>query len=202
MNTTTRPRAELEQQRLARQGQQPKTSTRLTPLKIYLLGYNIISALLWANLLYITVSFILTSRPGQPTPFWNRILASSPVARRWLGILPSPFSRLAGSYGYKNLGKLTRYTQSLAALEVVHAALGWVRSPVFTTASQVFSRVYTVWGVVEAVPKVCSSLVALIRPIPIRCLRLCSSLGLSLRLSGTLTTPLLFSVSRPKHSTG
>jgi hypothetical protein len=39
--------------------------------------------------------------------------------------------------------------QSLAVLEIVHAALGLVRSPVMTTAVQVFSRVFLVWGVLQ-----------------------------------------------------
>ena len=39
-------------------------------------------------------------------------------------------------------------------LEVVHSAVGWVRSPVPTTLAQVASRVWTVWGVVEAEPSV------------------------------------------------
>ena len=41
--------------------------------------------------------------------------------------------------------------QSLAALEVVHAFLGLVRSNVFITAFQVASRVFLVWPVLAAV---------------------------------------------------
>jgi very-long-chain (3R)-3-hydroxyacyl-CoA dehydratase len=123
------------------------------------LAYNVVSAALWANLLYITISFLLTSRPGsiKATSYWARLIASSPLASVFSS-LPSPVAAgshyLSGSYNYKNLGWLTKWTQTLAVLEVVHAGLGWVRSPVLTTASQVASRVYTVWGVVEAVPKV------------------------------------------------
>lgn len=47
-----------------------------------------------------------------------------------------------------------KWTQTLAVLEVVHAALGWVRSPLGTVASQVASRLWTVWGVVEAAPEI------------------------------------------------
>lgn len=43
-------------------------------------------------------------------------------------------------------------TQSLAILEVVHAAVGLVRSPVFTTAQQVASRIFVVWGILTATP--------------------------------------------------
>lgn len=148
---------------MARAANQIKTSRpvkNLTPLKIYLLGYNVVSALLWANLLYITISFLLSSHKpsSDSTSYLARIASQSAFARRVLSYMPPPLSHLGGSYNYKNLGYLTKWTQTLAVLEVVHAALGWVRSPVLTTASQVASRVYTVWGVVEAVPKVCPSL--------------------------------------------
>lgn len=63
-------------------------------------------------------------------------------------------NHLKGSYDYHNLGWWTKWTQTLAVLEVVHAALGWVRSPVGTVASQVASRLWTVWGVVEAAPEI------------------------------------------------
>ncbi|KAI9632921.1 tyrosine phosphatase-like protein [Dioszegia hungarica] len=153
-------RAELEKERIARQGKQLAGSvpkTRLTPLKIYLLAYNVISAALWANLLYITVSFLLTGKPGasNPSSYLTRLASLHPVGRKAISYMPflAGKSFLSGSYNYKNLGWLTKWTQTLAVLEVVHAALGWVRSPILTTASQVASRVYTVWGVVEAVPK-------------------------------------------------
>ena len=133
----------------------------MTPIKAYLLLYNAISTALWARLLFITVSFLVTNRPGpaaSSVSWWSRVIAASPTARRIFSALPSPVAAvsnyLAGSYSYKDLGYLTKYTQSLAALEVVHAALGLVRSPVGTTAAQVASRLYTVWGVVEAVPSV------------------------------------------------
>lgn len=161
-------RAELEEERISRQGKQLAGSvpkTRLTPLKIYLLAYNVASAALWANLLYITVSFLLTGKPGasNPSSYLTRLASLHPVGRKAISHMPflAGQSFLSGSYNYKNLGWLTKWTQTLAVLEVVHAALGWVRSPVLTTASQVASRVYTVWGVVEAVPKVSPSLTLL-----------------------------------------
>lgn len=45
-----------------------------------------------------------------------------------------------------------RWTQTLAVLEVVHALLGVVRTPVFTTAMQVASRLLLVWLVVYPFP--------------------------------------------------
>ena len=50
---------------------------------------------------------------------------------------------------YAAIGAQTGLVQSFAVLEVVHASRGWVRSPIVTTAMQVASRLWTVWGVVE-----------------------------------------------------
>ena len=50
---------------------------------------------------------------------------------------------------YSAVGPATAFVQSAAVLEVLHAWLGWVRSPVQTTAMQVSSRLFLVWGVTE-----------------------------------------------------
>lgn len=64
--------------------------------------------------------------------------------------LPSKVSALlGGSYGYHNLGPAVVWTQTGALLEVVHAALGIVKSSPVTVAMQVASRIWMVWGVVE-----------------------------------------------------
>lgn len=52
------------------------------------------------------------------------------------------------------MGNWVKFTQTLAVLDVVHAALGLVKSNVGTAASQVFSRLWAVWAVVEMVPEV------------------------------------------------
>jgi len=51
--------------------------------------------------------------------------------------------------GYGAVGVVTAAVQTVALLEILHAALGWVRSPVATTAAQVASRLFLVWGVTE-----------------------------------------------------
>lgn len=113
----------------------------LTPVKLYLIAFNTLSTLLWARLLVLTVWFIVTPRAD---------------AARWAGA--SPLVRLekhlSGSYNFHGLGYHTKYTQTLAVMEVVHALLGLVRSPVGTVAGQVASRLWAVWGVVEMVPAV------------------------------------------------
>lgn len=51
----------------------------------------------------------------------------------------------------------TRWVQTLMLLEVVHSAVGFVRSPLMTAAMQVASRILVVWGVWYLFPSVCSS---------------------------------------------
>ncbi|CZS95929.1 related to protein tyrosine phosphatase-like protein (putative anti-phosphatase); pepino protein; pasticcino protein pas2 [Rhynchosporium agropyri] len=58
---------------------------------------------------------------------------------------------------YPGVGKFLKWTQSLALLEVVHAATGLVRAPVGTTAMQVASRLLLVWGVVDTFPYLAKS---------------------------------------------
>jgi hypothetical protein len=52
------------------------------------------------------------------------------------------------------LGTWVKVTQTLAVMDVVHAGLGLVKSNVGTAASQIFSRLWAVWAVVEMVPEV------------------------------------------------
>ena len=47
--------------------------------------------------------------------------------------------------------------QTAALLEVVHAALGLVRSPLATTALQVFARLLVLWGIVALSPAAAAS---------------------------------------------
>jgi len=53
---------------------------------------------------------------------------------------------------YSHMECLLQLTQSLAILEIVHSAIGFVRSPVSTTTIQVFSRLLLVWGVSYLAP--------------------------------------------------
>ncbi|KAK3166908.1 hypothetical protein OEA41_010033 [Lepraria neglecta] len=58
--------------------------------------------------------------------------------------------------GFENVaggvGEFAKWTQTLAVLEIVHSALGLVRSPLSTTAMQVSSRLLLIWGVVNRYP--------------------------------------------------
>lgn len=56
------------------------------------------------------------------------------------------------------LNDFLRWVQTLMVLEVVHSALGLVRSPVVTTIIQVSSRLLVVWGVLYLFPEVGQSI--------------------------------------------
>lgn len=46
--------------------------------------------------------------------------------------------------------------QSAAVLEILHSAIGIVRSPLFTSTIQVLSRLWTVWGLIFLAPETTS----------------------------------------------
>lgn len=60
---------------------------------------------------------------------------------------------------YAGVGQFAKWTQTLALLEVIHAASGVVRSPVSTTSMQVASRLALVWGIVNSFPFLAKSAV-------------------------------------------
>jgi Protein tyrosine phosphatase-like protein, PTPLA len=70
--------------------------------------------------------------------------------------LPAPLQPIfaRATTAYSRIGELTRFVQSFALLEVIHALLGWVRSPVTTTTMQVASRLFLVWGITTQFPEV------------------------------------------------
>lgn len=54
---------------------------------------------------------------------------------------------------YENVKTPLMIAQTAAVMEVLHSALGVVRSPLFTTFIQVLSRLWAVWGVVHQAPE-------------------------------------------------
>jgi len=55
---------------------------------------------------------------------------------------------------YDKINILLYIFQTGAVLEIVHAAVGLVRSNVLLTGFQVFSRVFLVWGIAYSVPEI------------------------------------------------
>lgn len=61
---------------------------------------------------------------------------------------------LAGTYStlYEEVEVGLKVVQTAAVMEIIHSLLGLVKSPVATTAMQVFSRVWIVWAVMHVAP--------------------------------------------------
>ena len=53
---------------------------------------------------------------------------------------------LGQPYVFEKTNKTTTAIQTLAVVEIVNSLLGLVKSPLFTTVTQVFSRLLIVWG--------------------------------------------------------
>lgn len=120
-------------------------------IKGYLVLYNVASTAAWAAVLYQTILYVRQS----PSTLTN-LSTSTPS---WLPSSLAPYYKHATGT-YDAVGELTKWVQTGAALEVLHSLLGFVRSPVQTTAMQVASRLYLVWGIADRFASVC-------HPIPI-----------------------------------
>ncbi|KAH7026295.1 tyrosine phosphatase-like protein [Microdochium trichocladiopsis] len=94
----------------------------------YLILYNSLSLLLWAYILYTTSQLLLVEH-------WPDLTAGN--AATW-----------------ELLHGFALTTESLAALEVLHAALGLVRASPLTTALQVAGRNTVLWAVARNYPDV------------------------------------------------
>lgn len=82
---------------------------------LYLVGYNVACAVGWAYVLYLTLVKLQTHGSNKKEALWASI------------------------------GEPLTIVQSAAFLEVVHALIGLVSSPVLTVAMQVSSRLLLVW---------------------------------------------------------
>lgn len=126
-------------------------------IRLYLIAFNLLSFFGWVLILSTLFKHLIA---GPQTPSYPIALSSKLLARfRPLRVfftstypnVPEPLGEALrrSSQVLMHIGALVAAVQSLAILEVVHAALGWVRSPVPTTAIQVASRLFLVWGVSE-----------------------------------------------------
>ncbi|KAF8070195.1 PTPLA-domain-containing protein [Lyophyllum atratum] len=152
----------------------PKSASKAkkpTPalVKYYLIAFNIVSALGWTYILVLTLVHLFNLDGSAP----GHVSASTKTASSTLSRFLSNFSIFKSSgivsaaslesrippalrplyrrstSTYARVGTPTAFVQSLAVLEVIHVLLGWVRSPLQTTAAQVASRLFLVWGIVE-----------------------------------------------------
>ncbi|KAJ5746578.1 hypothetical protein N7520_011760 [Penicillium odoratum] len=101
----------------------------------------------------------MAPKPPQPQSSISQtylLLYNAICAGLWLSILITTVSTWMQSRDitaiYQSAESLTRYTQTLAVVEILHAALQITRSPVFTTFTQVFARSVQVWAINYAFP--------------------------------------------------
>ncbi|EJD52449.1 PTPLA-domain-containing protein [Auricularia subglabra TFB-10046 SS5] len=132
----------------------------------YLVAYNVLSTLAWAYILVATSAHLLgmtqTAKVVTPTQtattLLSRLLAKVPILRPAAPVSAQIQSRVPPALlpllnraktTYVAVGLQTTVVQSFALLELLHAYLGWVRSPLGTTAMQVSSRLTLVWYIAE-----------------------------------------------------
>ncbi|KAG1844811.1 hypothetical protein DFJ58DRAFT_631646, partial [Suillus subalutaceus] len=99
----------------------------------YLIAFNGLSAAGWAYVIY---------HPYVPATYKSNHFSTT------LAYFLHPYVPAT----YKSTFSALAPVQSLAALEVLHVLLGFVRSPFPTTVVQVSSRLVLVWGIVERFP--------------------------------------------------
>jgi len=136
-------------------------------VKYYLLAYNVLSTLGWAYILLTTLVHLsnldgkssnVPAASSAPSTL-SRFLSSIPFFKSTTpGVSATIESRLPAylqplyrrsTTTYSRVGGTVAVVQTCAILEVVHVLLGWVRSPLQTTAMQVASRLWIVWGIVQ-----------------------------------------------------
>mmetsp|Transcript_18220 Transcript_18220/g.41517 ORF Transcript_18220/g.41517 Transcript_18220/m.41517 type:complete len:766 (-) Transcript_18220:87-2384(-) len=103
----------------------------MTPTNAYLSFYNLACAGGWLYVLLLTVVHLVTSLSDVDLSFSAAALKAA-------------FASVFSSSG--NLRDVLFYVQSAAAMEVVHAAVGLVRSPVAVTFMQVSSRIVAIFA--------------------------------------------------------
>ncbi|KXL51183.1 MAG: hypothetical protein FE78DRAFT_136335, partial [Acidomyces sp. 'richmondensis'] len=81
----------------------------------------------------------------------SALLWSVALGRTLLGASVNGYDQV-----YAEIGTFTKWTQTLAGLEVLHALIGLVRAPLLTTLMQVASRYLLVWGIVNIFPQTAS----------------------------------------------
>ncbi|KAG1723612.1 PTPLA-domain-containing protein [Suillus paluster] len=138
-------------------------------VRFYLIAFNALSAAGWAYVIYLALGvFIGQSASSSAYDFFKPLASYVPTS---VVALFTPQSNTSNHFSTTLAYFLRPYfpvtynstffalgpVQSLAALEILHVLLGFVRSPLPTTVIQVSSRLILVWGIVERFPHTHSS---------------------------------------------
>jgi very-long-chain (3R)-3-hydroxyacyl-CoA dehydratase len=119
-----------------------------TPLRLYLILYNSLCTLGWAYVLILAIpTFALTLSSSLSSG--SSLLSSLRTAAE--GIYSStPATAGLGDENDLSLARCLIVVQCAAILEIVHAAVGAVRSPLFVTTMQVGSRIVALHMIVNS----------------------------------------------------
>ncbi|KAF8813605.1 protein tyrosine phosphatase [Phlegmacium glaucopus] len=144
----------------------------LNVTQLYLVVFNVISALGWAYVLILTLVHLfnldgklnIAPTPNTASSLLSRLFSTISLPKIFKPVttesqLPSylqPLYQRATTLFYR-VGAHTALVQTFAVLEIFHVLFGWVRSPLQTTVMQVSSRLFLVWGITEQFPEVCSN---------------------------------------------
>lgn len=96
-----------------------------------------------------------SARPASPLKSAYLILYNFASAVAWSVVLGRTIGllRLRGpATVYAGVGEWTKWTQTMAIMEIAHSLLGIVRAPLSTTLLQVSSRLLLVWKIVDSWP--------------------------------------------------
>ena len=99
----------------------------MDPKDLYLIAYNSACCVGWAVVWFVAVASLYDSVVVQSIP---------------------PLQ--AAERVYENVALWLQISQTAALMEIVHAAIGFVRSPVMITAMQVMSRIVALVAIVFA----------------------------------------------------
>jgi very-long-chain (3R)-3-hydroxyacyl-CoA dehydratase len=128
----------------------------------YLITYNILSTIGWTYILISTLIHVFNldgsaSATNATTPKTASSTISSFLSS--LGLVTGSIKNqlptwlqpvyLRSTSTFARIGTHTAFVQTCALLEVIHALIGWVRSPLQTTVMQVASRLFLIWGITE-----------------------------------------------------
>lgn len=130
------------------------------PVRVYLIAYNTLSALAWAHVLVSLLVHLLNLDGNSDSDhvlenlalirFLSQISFSNVSQTKISAVLLPLYERAQTTY--LRIGTETAFVQSFAILDVLHVVLGWVRAPLPTAATQVFSRLLLVWGITKQFP--------------------------------------------------
>jgi very-long-chain (3R)-3-hydroxyacyl-CoA dehydratase len=123
---------------------------------LYLIFYNGFCCIGWAYVLFIGIPSFFAAVASSDAPLVDALKAAGSSV-----YFATPATAGFGDEVSPSLATVLFYVQSAALLEVVHAAIGLVRSPVFVTTMQVGSRIVAL-HMISSSPKAQSEYASLI----------------------------------------